>query len=138
MKHSSPSLLCVLVLTLTFGAGLLGAADQPNVTADSTSVASPAAEAPAVPAMSTVGQSEQAERQLGCSGLPVPQITWANAQQIDIDPSPLNCNCNTHDECRRLCNNENASCFIGPVCDNWPRYTGKCKCGAVTPVEVGD
>ena len=124
-------LLCVLVLTATLGASLLGATDQPIALEEPTALEQSADQPSVLPAQ-TVDHAEST----GCSTSPVPQIAWASFGAFDQDVSSLKCNCNSNADCKRICGNENATCFIGPLCDNFPTYTGRCKCGGATPVEV--
>lgn len=127
MKSLRLPLAIVLVLTAALCTGMLGAADQP--TAGEPAVALPPTDLPqtSAPLLSA------AETPAGCAASPVPAVTWSAVDAaVEKERSPLDCDCNTHEECRQRCGNENASCFIGPVCNNWPTYTGKCQCGDVS------
>jgi hypothetical protein len=76
-------------------------------------------------------QSEQVTQvQETCDlGLEQPIVLATTATEIDNDnTSPLDCNCNSNQDCKRICGDAGGTCFIGPVCNNWPDYTGKCMC----------
>ena len=106
-----PIVLLAVLLTTALAAGGSFAADEPTANVEP-------------PKMEVVTEAPAA-----CdSGLDLPSFLVAPTEASNEDASSLTCNCNRNEDCKRICGNEGGNCFIGPVCDNWPDFTGKCMC----------
>ena len=94
-----------------------------------TAGASWAAEAP-TPQVEPPQSEQTTEVNESCDlGLEQPMFLSTAIDEIDRDDAdPLDCNCNTNQDCKRICGDAGGTCFIGPVCNNWPDFTGKCMC----------
>jgi hypothetical protein len=111
MKRFPITLLAFLLTTAL--AGLSFAAEEPAVQAESPEAA------------------QSAEASESCNSSLDLSISFATpaTELASTDASSLDCNCNRNEDCKRACGDKGSgTCFIGPVCNNWPDYTGKCIC----------
>ena len=108
-----PIVLLAFLLTTIFTAGVSFAADE------------------MVPEVEVPKVEEAVEVSTSCgSSLEMSPLVPSAVQEFaTVDISSLDCNCNRNEDCKRKCGDEGTGvCHIGPICSNWPDYTGTCMC----------
>lgn len=118
------SRLAVLAILLTaLFAGPAGAADEATLEAPAQAQALEEA-APALSAVTPEGE------QAGCgTAAAIVGPFGGPLTEMATQAALITCNCNSNRDCEANCEEEGGgTCFIGPVCSNFPDFTGTCLC----------
>ncbi|MEM6797364.1 MAG: hypothetical protein AAF725_25570 [Acidobacteriota bacterium] len=103
----------------------------------SAAVAEESAEAAAAPALEEaaperIPASPEGEP-AGCGLAASSGLFGEPISAVDLQDAQLLCDCNSDQDCSRRCGEGGGTCFIGPVCSNWPTFTGTCLCKIAEP-----